>query len=280
MNYHPSSIRHIHLLQTIPGVFMLRFLKLVICGLVGLLPAVAQADIIRYELQVAGTLPGNAAGKTASVAGNGSTVQLDLFMLVQGDNGTMDETLKQSYGYIQSSNGGLQVDLAGTIPTGPFRDNPAGINAGTPFDMNGDGDTDIGDTGTSSGYYTLGVGLGDYGFGSSLGFRDGFVSAASLGLTGNDFAYAKIMSITATVDDLSILNGESTLISFLPRTGGNYHLTRADGANFNSNGTANIAVGSGVTISTATAVPEPGTLALGGMLIAGLASWKLRRKQA
>jgi hypothetical protein len=41
-----------------------------------------------------------------------------------------------------------------------------------------------------------------------------------------------------------------------------------------------VSVGSSVTFSTAEVIPEPGTLALGGLLLAGLAGLKLRRKAA
>ena len=91
-----------------------------------------------YDLRVHGS-----GGKTGTVSLPGDEVLLDLFAIVQGTNGDpSDEGLQSGIGRFSSSTGGLLGDLLGLPAPSPFNSN--GADEGLQFDVDNDGDLDIG----------------------------------------------------------------------------------------------------------------------------------------
>ena len=90
------------------------------------------------DLRVHGT-----GGKEATVGHLGDVVYLDLFATVTGaDSNPSNDGLTCLSGAFQSSTGGLLGNLLGLTPPAPF-DGRAGL--GRQFDLDGDGDMDVGD---------------------------------------------------------------------------------------------------------------------------------------
>jgi hypothetical protein len=113
---------------------------------------VARADLpsVEFDLRVHGT-----GEKEATVGNGGEYVLLDLYAVLHDlDGDPSNDSLGIASGNFRSSTGGLLGNLFALQPPPPF--NSLGSTAGTPADLDGDGDLDIGTNGTSaSGAYAV-----------------------------------------------------------------------------------------------------------------------------
>lgn len=95
-----------------------------------------------------------------------------------------------------------------------------------------------------------------------------------------------IGSFTFTIDPSSVnasaAQGATTTLDWFKMTSSTIgqHSHRIDGATISTAATYAPSLAANGVSFTANAIPEPGTLALGGMVLAGLAGWKLRRRKA
>jgi hypothetical protein len=145
----------------------------------GALPAHAT---LTYDLR----LPGG--GKTITNAVPGQVIQLELFAVVTGTNGTTtDEGFQNGWMDITSTNGGnVRGNLSGTL-TSPFT--AAGSQSGLSQDLDGDGDKDLGSS-------NLTAHDGNY-----LFARDATMDTSGIAITnGQEFKLADItFTITSVV---------------------------------------------------------------------------------
>src|SRR5439155_1534100 len=108
--------------------------------------ALATLPSVTFDLRVHGT-----DAKDATVYRTGDAVQLDLYATVAGlDDDPTNDRISLGSGYFRSSSGGLLGDLLGISPPPPF--NLSGSTAGLQYDVDADGDSDVGNPTGSSGY--------------------------------------------------------------------------------------------------------------------------------
>jgi len=169
-------------------------------------------------------------------------------------------------GYI----GALSQILNGSILDGDVTASTLAAGLGTTIgvlsDVNADGRIDLG--------FANGISKGTTGW---MRPTTGGVSAQLLGA-------AKGIIGTFTVNIPASLPTGLSFLSYLPQidptgAGADWSWSESNAGTPLISGSigGTVSVGTSVTFS---AVPEPGTMALGGVLLAGLAGWKLRRKKA
>jgi hypothetical protein len=215
---------------------------------------------------------------------------IDVWAQVTGANTTPDEGLLFVYGAVRST----QVN-GGAISSGT-----SGITANVASNTNWTVDSPFGQAGTAQNV-TL-DGIQDWGtlptnnaqtikYNSTLGSGLVPVFLSTPGQTGAVNALTngvefKVGTLTFTLNSNDVNNAAllaaATNIDWVLPSGSipNRHNHRVDGGTAAVTSTTTYlasAPGNGVSF---TAVPEPGTWALGGMLLAGLAGLKLRRKKA
>jgi hypothetical protein len=220
---------------------------------------------------------------------------IDVWAQVTGANTTPDEGLLFVYGAVRST----QVN-GGAISSGT-----SGITANVASNTNWTVDSPFGQAGTAQNV-TL-DGIQDWGtlptnnaqtikYSSTLGSGLSPVFLNTPGQTGAVNALTngvefKVGTLTFTLSNSDLKNdyineaarlAAATNIDWVLPSGSipNRHNHRVDGGTAAVTSTTTYlasAPGNGVSF---TAVPEPGTWALGGMLLAGLAGLKLRRKKA
>jgi hypothetical protein len=254
--------------------------------------AFAQAHFM-LDVEAGTATPGQAGGKTATTTGG--VVTMSIYGLFQGTSASATNYLIANVAsWFHSSNGGLLGDL--TAAHNSTYDH-AGQD-GTQYDVDSDGDLDIGASFDTDSFFNGGTGAqtGTVKF----GHRDGTITAAvaatldaNAPATGNDYAYALIGTLTFT--PISPSAGQATTVQelrYVNATGGNTNggeqaqdlgVGAGTGANIGNgrfvwNGsagpTSSVLQGAGIVI---TVVPEPATLVLAGLGALGLSFVGLRR---
>jgi hypothetical protein len=223
-----------------------------------------------------------------AVAGNYS---IDVWAQVTGANTTPDEGLVALYGAVRSTqvNGGAIASgtsgiTANVASNANWTVTPAFGQTGTPQNATTDGIQDWGTLATNS-TATIKYNTNLAG-GTTPVFLNTSGQAGAVNALANGVEF-KVGTLTFTLNGADVnagaaLNGVTNIDWVLPTgTFPNRHSHLIDG-NSAAVTTAATYLASGPTNGvsfTANAIPEPGTLALGGILLAGLAGWSVRRKR-
>jgi hypothetical protein len=260
----------------------------------------AQAASIRYDLRAVqdGTIGATVRNpKNVHVSSPNGVVQMQLWAMVENANGINgDDAFFRTMASFLSSRGGLQGDLtsANVAPFDAFPSEP-----GTQFDLDGDGDLDIGQNGlTQYGDPVTGEpGANPNNFfvpfagyqesppmhrRSWIDFPDS-AKAAEI-IDGEAFSSFLIGSLAFTFNDVNVGSGESTSIDVKPRikTDGlkasrNMHSFFEDGQFFALPGIdPGVVTGAAVNVTTilTSAVPEPGSWLLAAISTVGLIAFR------
>ena len=215
---------------------------------------------------------------------------IDVWAQVTGTNAIADEGLVALYGAVRSNqvNGG--AILAGTSGiTGNAASNanwtvtPAFGQTGTAQNATTDGIQDWGMLATNN-TATIKYNTNLAG-GTTAVFLNTAGQAGDVNTLANGVEF-QVGTLTFTlneadVNNAALLNASTTIDWVLP-TGSfpNRHSHLIDGSATAVTSTGTYFASAPSNGVSFTAVPEPGTMALGGVLLAGLAGWKLRRKKA
>lgn len=268
------------------------FWTLSLIGLVSIAneaPAGLIYDVRFAAAQPAGVNLGNTKSVTVETSAIGAVVNLELWATITnaGTPGTQKAFSTGQGSFVSSIGTGLSK-LHGNLRGGPLEatislvNNVAGYNStgassGFVQDLNADTDLDVGNL------TNIGAGLANTWFNA--------VGPASFGQAGDGGAGADasflIGTTTFTITDAGLALGDIASINFAPRarTSGttatqNNHRWWENGATLISvrGDSPQISVGAPAIISV-NAIPEPSTLALGGLLVVGLAGCQLRRRR-
>jgi len=255
----------------------------------GLLTTNSQAAVLVFDTVATGTNDPlgtvSADGKTVSLQTAGSNVTFNIFATItNGNTNQGDDGLIVAVGSIISGTGGLKGNIT-AANVAPFANN-AFSQPGTPTDVGGDGDLDIG---ADPAWKTPNDPASDVFF--HAGTADATPAFGTAGASGN----LRQLIGTATFTLASGANGNTT-VQFIPHTNGSGNTTagriqqwQSDGVFESANGdgsgritgvgntTGLIDLGQAVSVSLG-AVPEPGSLALAGL--GGLGLLLRRRRHA
>jgi len=215
--------------------------------------------------------------------GNGSAT-MQVWAVVTGASGNSAiEGFQSAYGGFLSSNlpaattgGSVRGTLTATVH--PSFLEGSGPTGGSNADLDGDGDSDVGglSQNSSTGWF--------YARSNEIINTS---NAAAQGVTFNSLADGGIEMLlgTLTFDNLSTVSGalgtDSTLINWTGRIDGatfTSFIFQQDGSTVTAATSQFLAAGLPVNVNV-NAIPEPGTYALGTILLVGVAGWKLRRKK-
>lgn len=236
----------------------------------GLGAATSQAALI-ISFQFAG------GGTTKEVPPEGGTYTVNI--VASTTNGTTTN-LGVNAGYIGALSSVLNGStIDGDVTTSGIVGSPgaglqgSGFNNGLLTDVNGDGRVDMGFANntakTTTGWMRPTTG------GTSavlMGGPTGVIGSFTVTIPANTSNGLDFLSYAPQLDPSGVgadwswseANAQTPLIS----------------GSVTGTGAGLVSAGTSVTFSTPAAVPEPGTLALGGVAMLGLAGWKLRRKKA
>lgn len=215
--------------------------------------------------------------------GTGSAT-MQIWAVATGASGNSAlEGFQFAYGSFLSSNlpspitgGTVRGTLTATVH--PSFLEGSGPNAGGNVDLDGDSDFDVGGAAQNN--------SANWFYGRSNEIIN-TANAAAQGVTFNPLADGGIEILLGTLafDNLSAVSGalttDLTQINWAGRIDGTTFasfLYQQDGATVTAATNQFLAAGLPVNVNV-NAIPEPGTYALGTMLLAGLAGWKLRRKK-
>ena len=252
-------------------------------------PAGLIYDVRFAASQPAGVNVGGTKAVTVNTSATGAVVNLELWATITNPTtaGTQKSFSTGQGSFVSSIGLGLSK-LHGNLRGGAAEatistvNNTAGYNgtgatSGFVQDLNADGDLDVGNLVNAAG------GLGNTWF---VAVGPASFAQAGAGGAGADASFL-IGTTTFTVTDNSLIAGDLASINFTPRvrTSGTAATTTnhrwwEDGATLITvaGNSPLVSVGLPAIISV-NAIPEPSTLALGGLLVAGFAGCQLRRRR-
>jgi len=197
----------------------------------------AQAGLV-LDLRLA-----DGGGKFKFVS-QGQVVPLQLFGIVQGTDGIDNETLYNVFAVLRSSTGGLLGDFSPAVIQSPFNTGP--YQSGLPFDVDSDGDLDLGRPFTPSTYLFA---RADPSLPSPQGTR--------IGLNDEEFLLAALSYTIGASSGASEVNAYRAPVAGL-----------TEGADFIQDGIRGTGISSGIAVSLV--IPEPSMLGVIGMCLPAL----------
>lgn len=233
---------------------------------VGLGAATSQAALI-----VGFQFPGGATSQVVPQEGGVYTVNI-----VASTNNGATTNLGVNAGYIGALSAVLNSSTIGGGITASAITVPglqgAGFNNGALADVNGDGRVDMG--------------FADLVAKNTVGWMRPTTGATSAALLGGPTGIIGTFTVTIPANTSAGLD----FLRFLPQVdpggvGADWSYSESNAGtplisgSVTGTGAGNVIAGTSVTFSTPVPIPEPGTLALGGVAMLGFAGWSLRRKQ-